>query len=381
VTDRSKVVDLRQKSEGSRLSDLLLLSTLLLVSLGIVSVFTSSALKGSQQFADSFLFLRKHAIVSVIGFMTVIGVQFLSSRFWERITLPLFFLTTTLLLLFFIPGIYEEIGGAKRWIALPGIGGQPAELAKLAFVLFLAKHLSRESFDPKNFVSGVLPCCLALLVFLPLILLQRDLGTCFLLVAVAAVMLFIAGIRSRYLLLGFGLGLVGLFLSIVTEPYRVKRIMAFLDPWSQAQSGGFQILQSFLGFQNGGFLGLGLGESKQKLYYLPEAHSDFILAVIAEELGLLGVLTVLSLIAFVVYLGYRIAMLQRRTYKIYLGLSLTTLICLQAIINIGVTMGMLPTKGIPLPFVSSGNSSLLVLLLSAAIVARLGREPANFQHR
>lgn len=349
----------------------------LLTTIGLIAIYAASSLKGAQQFGDEFLFFRKQAVAALIGFGLVLVVQLVPFRWVERATLPLLALALFLLALIFVPGMYSKVGGASRWLNLPFIGGQPAELAKLAVVLFLAKNLSRPQSDMASFSKGILPNVLVFLAVAALLLVQKDLGTPVLLFAVTFFMLFAAGVSRKLILGGLLAFLAAIAGAVIAEPYRVARVMSFLDPWAAVKGSGFQIIQSFVAFQNGGLLGAGLGESKQKLFFLPEAHTDFILAVIGEELGLVGVGVVCLGFVTLCWIGFKIVDQQKVPYRRFLAFGLTLLIALQCTINMGVTMGLLPTKGMPLPYISSGNSSLLVFLLVSAILARLGRDAAG----
>jgi cell division protein FtsW len=348
----------------------------LLTAIGLVAIYAASSLKGAQQFHDEFLFLRKQAISAGLGFAIIAVVQVIPFHWIQRATLPLLALAIGLLALIFVPGMYSKVGGASRWLNLPIIGGQPSELAKLALILFLARNLSRPSSDVESFTKGILPNLLVFALIAGLLLVQKDLGTPVLLFSVTFLMLLVAGVGRRFVTLALGLALTGVVGAVIVEPYRVARIMSFLDPWATIKGSGFQIIQSFLAFRNGGLLGAGLGESRQKLFFLPEAHTDFILSVIGEELGLVGVLLVVALFAYLTFVGYRITAQQTEPYKKFLGFGLTTVMAIQGAVNMGVAMGLLPTKGIPLPFVSSGNSSLLAYLTLTALLARLAKDPA-----
>ncbi len=346
----------------------------LLTGIGLIAIYAASALKGAHQFGDEFLFLRKQAIAACLGFSLIFALQVLPWHWIERATLPLLGLTVFLLALIFVPGAYSSGYGASRWLNIPLIGGQPAELTKLTLVMFLAKNLSRPLSNMDSFRRGVLPNMIIYGLIAGLLLMQKDLGTPVLLFSVTFAMLFAAGVNRRYVMGACCLFLLTLALAVVFEPYRIARIMSFLDPWSAIKGSGFQIIQSFVAFQNGGLLGAGLGESKQKLFFLPEAHTDFILSVIGEEMGLVGVMLVCGGFLYFSVIGFKIADLQTVPYRRFLAFGLTTTMALQALLNMGVTMGLLPTKGIPLPFISSGNSSLLVFLAISAILARLGKD-------
>ncbi|MBM4251011.1 MAG: putative lipid II flippase FtsW [Deltaproteobacteria bacterium] len=355
----------------------LLLVVLLLTLMGLTAIYAASSLKGQQQFSDEFLFLRKQIGSTLVGLFAYFIIQLVPWRWIERATLPLLLFTLGLLSLIFIPGMYVKIGGASRWLNIPIIGGQPSELTKLAMVLFLARNLSRPSSDIHSFTRGVLPNIFVFAIVSGLLLLQKDLGTPVLLFAVTFCMLFAAGVTRKFVLSAVGAFLGAVCLAIIFEPYRMARVMSFLDPWSQVKGSGFQIIQSFVAFQNGGLFGVGLGESKQKLFFLPEAHTDFILAVIGEESGLLGVLLVCACFLYLCAVGFQIAQNQNSPHKRFLAFGLTVTIVIQALINIGVCMGLLPTKGMTLPFVSSGSSSLLVFLMISAILTKLaGISPA-----
>jgi cell division protein FtsW len=358
---------------GGDLGRFVIILVAILTTLGLVAIYAASSLKGAQQFGDEYLFLRKQTVNAVVGFGVIAAVWWLPFRYVERATLPFLGLVFVLLLLIFVPGMYTKVGGAPRWLNLPIVGGQPAELTKLAMVLFLARNLSRPTADIRKFAEGILPNLIVLGLFSALLLCQKDLGTPVLLGAVTVAMLFAAGV-SRTFIAGSAAGAVlAVGAAVAVEPYRMARLLSFLDPWASARGSGFQIIQSFLAFQNGGLLGVGLGESKQKLFFLPEAHTDFILAVIGEELGLVGVALVCVLFFLLVRAGFRIAARQPTPHRRFLAFGLTLTIALQAGLNMGVAMGLLPTKGMPLPFISSGNSSLLVFLAISAILAKLGR--------
>ena len=352
----------------------------LLTTIGLIAIYAASSLKGAQQFGDEFLFFRKQTVAAIVGFSVVFGMQSVPFRWIERATLPLLGVAFFLLALIFVPGMYTKVGGASRWLNLPFIGGQPSELAKLALVLFLAKNLSRPQSDMANFQRGILPNLVVFLAITGLLLVQKDLGTPVLLFVVTFLMLFAAGVSRKFIVGAFASFVAAICLAVIFEPYRVARITSFLHPWDNVTGSGFQIIQSFVAFQNGGLFGAGLGESKQKLFFLPEAHTDFILSVIGEELGLVGVALICLSFMTLCWFGFKIADQQNAPYRRFLAFGLTMLIAMQCIINMAVAMGLLPTKGMPLPYVSSGNSSLLVFLLVSAILARLGRDSSGEKH-
>jgi len=369
-----KITEPDHKQPQGSLSQPLLYAVCFLTGLGLLAIYTSSSMKGAQQFGDPFLFLRKQALVAGAGCVAIFLCLKVPFRWIERSALPLALVTIGILALIFVPGFYVKGGGASRWINVAGFSFQPAELAKLALVMFLAKNLSRTKSDVGKFWSGIFPNFAVFAILAILLMKQPDFGSTALLGMVTLLMLFVAGINKRLITMAAGLAISAVVLAILAAPYRMARLVSFLDPWAEIKNGGFQIIQSYLAFQNGGLFGVGLGESKQKLYFLPEAHTDFILSVIGEELGLAGVLLVCLLFFYITWLGYRITKIQEIPFRKFLAFGLTSLIAVQASINMGVTMGLLPTKGIPLPFVSSGASSLLVFLCVAAILARLAKD-------
>lgn len=355
----------------------LLLGTFLLVSIGLIAIYAASAMKGLQSSDDPFLFLRKQSLVALLGFGTIFFFTKVNPKFIERAPLPLALLGLVLLAMILVPGAYNKVGGASRWLNLPFFRIQPAELAKLAVVLFLAKNLTRPSSRLDDIKSSVVPNVSIVGLFAGFLMLQPDFGSTVLIVGIMFVMMIVAGL-PKILIATSLVGVLSLgALAVASAPYRMKRILAFMDPWSQIQQGGFQIIQSYLAFQNGGLLGTGLGESKQKLFFLPEAHTDFILSVIGEELGVLGVLLVIGLFSYVSWLGFKVSRHQANPFFKHLAFGLSLLVAFQSIFNIFVVMGLLPTKGIPLPFISNGSSSLFTFLVAIGLLIAINRDAAR----
>lgn len=346
----------------------------MLTGLGLLAIYASSSMKGAQQFGDSLVFLRKQTVVAVAGFVAILFIRFMPWKWLERITLPAYAFSLFSLALIFVPGAYIKGGGAARWLHIGGITFQPAEVAKLALIIFLARNLGRPGPSATRFWSGVAPNLAAFGLMAICLMRQPDFGSTVLLGMLTVSMLFAAGLPLRYLVAMALAGVTGMVAAVVAAPYRMARLMSFLDPWAEVRGKGFQIIQSYLAFKNGGLWGTGLGESRQKLFFLPEAHTDFILSVIGEELGLLGILLVAALFCFMAWVGFAVAARQPSRYRSLLAFGCSTLIAGQAALNMGVTMGLLPTKGMPLPFVSSGASSLLVFLMITGVLSRLARE-------
>lgn len=349
-------------------------ATTFLLCIGLISIYAASSIKAQQLVADPLFFVKKQAVFGLVGVTMVLLAKYIPINWLERFPLPLTLISLILLLLIFVPGVYKNVNAAYRWINIGPLRYQPAELSKLALIFFLAKNLSRPNCNLQSFKIGILPNLVVLSTFVFLLMLQPDFGTSALLGLVTLGMLFCAGVPFRFITYFTGASAVGLVIAILIAPYRMARLVAFIDPWSKFKTGGFQIIQSYLGFQNGGLLGVGLGASKQKLFFLPEAHTDFILAVVGEELGLLGVLLVVFLLFYITFIGFYIAKNQSTPFRRYLAFGLAFLISSQALFNMGVTMGLLPTKGIPLPFVSSGISSLTTFLFSVGVLYRLSHE-------
>jgi cell division protein FtsW len=352
---------------------LLVATTLLLVMTGLIMVYAASALKGEQQFNDGFIFIRKQGLVAIFGLSIIFAIAKIPMQVIERMAMPLLGCAVVLLGLIFVPGVYTSGGGAERWISFGGFRFQTSECAKLALVFFLAKNLSRRGFNVHELRSGILPNLIIFGLLAVFMMKQPDFGSTVLMGLVLFSMLFVAGLDWKYI---FGVCVVSLAAiagAIAVAPYRMARLTSFLDPWGEIKRGGFQIIQSYLAFQNGGLWGLGLGESRQKLFFLPEAHTDFILAVLAEELGFLGVTFLCLTFAYYCFLGFRIAFLQTKPFQRYLAFGLTATVGFQGAINMAVAMGLLPTKGIPLPFISSGASSLFTSLITTALLFRLSK--------
>jgi cell division protein FtsW len=361
---------------------LLLAAILGLAAVGAVMVYSASAIPAGQSRRlgfDEFYYLKRQVVAAGIG----IGLMALALKLGHRriaaFTYPL--LGATLFALVLVPLVGKSAGGAQRWIPLGPVQFQPAEAAKVVLVLYLAQSLARKQEKVRLFSIGVLPHLAVTGVFVLLCLIQRDLGTGVILFLVLLAMLFAAGARVGYLLLAAVLALPFAWHLVKSTPYRWARVMAFLDPERYRTGPGFQLWESLLGTANGGFFGQGLGQGKGKLFYLPAAHTDFIAAVIAEEAGLLGVLLLLALYAIVVWRGLRAALNASEPFGCYAALGFTTLVGAQALVNLAVVFGLLPTKGLTLPFVSYGGSSLMTLLAASGVLLSVSGERGGFLRR
>jgi len=353
---------------------LLFAVVLVLTALGVVMVYSSSAIFAQLKFGDSRHFLVRNLVWMTLGFTAMAVTMRLDYRSYRRLAYPL--LGTAFVLLFAVLFVGARRNGAQRWFSLGGLSFQPAELAKLALVVYLSHSLAKKADKVKQFAVGFLPHLVVCGVFMGLLLKQPDLGTAVIMGGVTLILLFVAGANLSYLLLALLAALPVLYHKIVDTPWRLRRILAYLDPWQFRGNYGYQMAASLIAVGSGGLAGQGLGDSKQKLF-LPEAYTDYILAIIGEELGFLGILLVLFLFALFLFAGYRAAWRARDAFGYYLACGITTMLALQAVVNAGVVLGVLPTKGLPLPFVSFGGSTLVIDLAAAGIVLNVSRgEPA-----
>ncbi len=357
-----------------RASPLLFAVVLMLTALGVVMVYSSSALFAQMKFADSRHFLIKNFIWVTLGLVAMAVTMRLDYRVYRKMAYPL--LGAAFFLLVAVLFVGARRNGAQRWFSAFGLSFQPAELAKLALVVYLAHSLAKKADKVKHFIVGFLPHLLVCGVFMGLLLKQPDLGTAVIMGGVTLILLFVAGTSHYYLLLALLAALPVLYHKIVDTPWRLRRILAYLDPWQFRGNYGYQIAASLIAVGSGGVFGVGLGDSKQKLF-LPEAYTDYILAIIGEELGLLGILLVIGLFALFLVAGFRAAWRAKDAFGYYLACGITTMLALQAVVNAGVVLGVLPTKGLPLPFVSFGGSTLVIDLAAAGIILNVSRgEPA-----
>ena len=351
-----------------RMDPILLFCTLGLAGIGIVMVYSASFPVGTERMGDPFHFLKKQAIAAALGIGLLLLAARMNYRYWQGLAIPLLLGSIVCLFLVFVPGLRQQIGGAFRWLKIGPFSFQPAELAKLALVIYLARWLTRKEGRMENFTAGFLPPVIVAGILFLLVFLQPDLGTGVLFVAVVFLMLFAGGTRLRFLGVAFLAALPVLAYLAFRAHYRIGRFLAFWDPWKDPGGTGFQIIQSFLAFGAGKISGVGLGEGKQKLFYLPEIHTDFILSIIGEELGLIGVTLIIILFLALIIRGFQSCLRAPDLFGTYLALGVTTLISIQTLLNMGVVMGLLPTKGSTLPFISYGGTSLMINLMAVGIL-------------
>lgn len=352
----------------------LLIITIVLALVGLVMVFSASAVVAGNRFHDPGYFLKRQLAWLAFGFLLLHLASHIDYVWWKRLSIPLLGLTAVLLVMVLIPSLGVSAKGARRWLRLGPISVQPAEIAKLVAVMYLAAYLAKKEDRLTGFLSGLAPALLVIGVLGGLVLLEPDLGTVVVMGSVAIGLLFLGGARLSHLL-SLGLCAVPAVLVLVlSSSYRRQRLMTFLAPWKDASDAGFQITQSFLAFGSGGLFGVGLGEGKQKLFFLPEAHTDFVLALVGEELGLVGTGVIILLFALFAIRGFQVAARARMPFGRYLGMGITLLIGVQALINACVVTGLVPTKGLTLPFVSYGGSSLVTCMFGVGILLNISRD-------
>jgi cell division protein FtsW len=347
--------------------------TAILVFIGLVMVFSASAVMAKERYGSAYEFLIKQMIWAVAGLIAMIVAMKVDYKHLKQpaIVFTLLGATTVFLIsVFFL----DRAHGTHRWFHLGPFSFQPSELAKPALILFLAWFLENKTKAMDDWRNTLLPAVAPTVVFLALIVFQPDLGTAIACAGITACVLFVAGIRLRYFGYAFLASLLPLYFLIFHVSYRKDRILAFLNPYADPQGRGFHMIQSLIAVATGGVTGLGLMEGKQKLFYLPEPHTDFIFAVTAEELGLVGALTVVILFAIFLWRGTRAALRTQDNFGRFLAVGITSMIVLQAFINISVVLGLMPTKGIPLPFVSYGGSSLFVTLACVGVLLNITKQ-------
>jgi len=347
--------------------------TMLLVFVGLVMVFSASAVMARERFGSAYSFLTKQLIWAGAGLAAMVVAMRVDYRRYKHPGLVFSFLGVTTLLLisvFFL----DRSHNTHRWIHAGGFSFQPSELAKPVLILFLAYFLEGRVRSMDDWRNTLMPAAAPVVMLLGLIVLQPDLGTAIACAGIAACVFYVAGMRMRYFGYAFGAALLPLYFLIFHVSWRRDRLLAFMNPYADRQKAGFHIIQSLIAVGTGGVTGTGLMEGKQKLFYLPEPHTDFIFAVTAEELGLVGALFVVALFAIFLWRGMRASWRTEDTFGRYFGVGITSMVVLQAFINISVVLGMMPTKGIPLPLVSYGGSSLFVTLACVGVLLNITKQ-------
>ena len=349
----------------------------MLVLSGVVMVFSSSALFADYKYHDSFFFIKKQLFWLSLGALAFLYCRKTPYENYRKHARLLLLVAIVMLALVFVPHIGKSVKGAKRWIGISFFNIEPSEVLKLCFIIFMADSVAKKQEVIKSFKAGMLPYVIMICFLSGVLLLQPDLGSAVMIACIGISIFFVGGGRPAHAL-GFILAAApAVYLLIVRSAYRSKRLLAYLDPWADPTGKTFQIVQSFLAFGSGGISGKGLGKGVQKLLYLPEAHTDFIFAIIGEELGLIGATLLLALFCFFVYKGIQTALKTEDPFGRLLALGLTGYIGLQAFFNMSVVLGMAPTKGMTLPFISYGGSSLIINLAAAGILMNIASRVNN----
>ncbi len=346
----------------------------LLIMIGVVMTYSSSAVYAYGTYGDSLYFVKKHFLYLLFGIsaaMMCMSIKAEKFREYSRYLVIFFIFLLTIVL---IPGVGSEVGGARRWLRLFGFGFQPSEMVKLVIILYLADFTSRRRHNIKDLWRGFVPPLFVIGVLSGLILAEPDMGTFISILFIGFVMLFDSGARLKHIVFIVVSAIPVILFAIISKPYRVKRVLSIFNPWEDSQGTGFQLIQSLIALGSGGFLGVGLGSSKQKLFYLPESHTDFIFAIIGEELGFLGGMIIILLFAVLVSFILKVSFKIHNYFASRVVFGIGVMLAFEAIVNIGVSMGVLPTKGLPLPFISYGGSSLVCHLAAIGIVLNMARE-------
>lgn len=352
---------------------LLLIAVILICIFGIIMIYSASSIWAEYKYNDPFKFVKAQSIFFIIGLLFI----FILSKFnidilYKKANLIL--LTCFILLvLVLIPGIGTIRNGSRSWFGIGSLGIQPSEFAKIGLIIFVAKYLANNQKNVKDIKKGVLPILLVIGIFFALIMLEPDFGTAMVIVLTLIVMIFISGVKLSFFIKIGILGLLGIVGLIIVAPYRMERIISFLNPWVDPLGSGYQIIQSLYAIGPGGLLGQGFLNSHQKQFYLPEPQTDFIFSIISEEFGFLGILIVTSFIAFIFYRIIKIALKENNLFKKYLAFGLGFGIIIQSLLNISVVIGLIPVTGVTLPFLSYGGSSLLISMISIGIILNISK--------
>ncbi len=364
----------RASATRGLINKLLLIAVLTLLGIGIIMVYSTSSVQALKASHDEYYFLKRQALFACAGMVVLMAMARTPYQYLMKFAYPILGTCIAGLVLVLVPGFGITVGGATRWIHAGAVSIQPSECAKLGLIVYLSYFLSKKRVKIRDFSTGYVPPVVLAGVMCILVMLQPDFGGAVTLMALLFIMMFVGGARLSHLA-GSVIALAPVVYGlIISSPYRLRRITAFLDPWSDPKDSGFHIIQSYLAFGSGGLLGQGLGNSRQKLFYIPESHTDFILSVVGEELGLAGVLAIVILFVVLVICGIRIAYRARDLQGLFLALGIMSLLGMQAFINMGVVMGLLPTKGATLPFISYGGTSLMVSLAAVGILLNISSQ-------
>lgn len=352
---------------------ILILSVILISLFGLLMIYSSSSIWAEYKYNDPYKYLKSQSIFLIIGYILMFSISKFPYQNYKKLGNIIFLICTIMLILVLIPGIGSIRNGSRSWFGIGSLGLQPSEFTKLGLIIFTSKYLSNNTKELKNIRKGVLPILGILLLIFGLIMLEPDFGTGIVIVMTIIVLLFISGVKINFFIKIGILGLLGVIILILIAPYRLERIISFINPWTDPLGSGFQIIQSLYAIGPGGLLGLGFGNSIQKHFYLPEPQTDFIFAIISEEFGFLGILIVSTLFIAIIYSGLKISMRCQDNFGKFLAFGITFGLAFQTILNLMVVVGLLPVTGVTLPFLSYGGSSLLISLINIGILLNIDK--------
>lgn len=350
----------------------LFILTITLVIIGLLSIYSASNVIALDRYDNSYHFLIRQSIFAVIGIIMMVLASRFNYQTYKLYATKLFIACVILLILVIIPGIGKESGGARSWIGFGPFQFQPSEFMKIAIIVLVSKFIA-SYYTEMKYITNVVYVAIVLMFVFGLIMLQPDFGTGMVIILASVILLFISGLDLKYFVYAFVIGILGITGLIISAPYRLRRIFAFLDPWSDPLGAGFQIIQSLYAIAPGGLFGVGYNNSIQKFFYLPEPHNDFIFAIVLEELGFIGGGLILGIYSLFLYLCFKISFDQEELFGKFLALGLTSIIFIQFFINISVVIGIIPVTGVTLPFLSYGGSSLIVTLFSVGIILNVSK--------
>ena len=350
---------------------ILLLSVIILSLFGLLMIYSSSNIWANYKFNDPYKYLKTQAIFILFGIFIINIIEKIPYQFYKKYSNHILISCIILLILVLIPGIGTIRNGSRSWFGIGGLGIQPSEFAKLGLIIYTSKYLNNNKI--KNIKNSILPILVIVFIIFSLIMFQPDFGTGVIIVISIIALLFVSGVdMSFFIKLGI-LGLIGIIILVIIAPYRMQRITSFLNPWSDPLGSGFQIIQSLYAIGPSGLLGMGLGNSIQKHFYLPEPQTDFIFSIISEELGFLGVIIVSTLFITIIYRGFKISIKQEDNFAKYLSFGITFSIAFQTILNLMVVVGLIPVTGVTLPFLSYGGSSLIISMTEIGILLNISK--------
>lgn len=354
-------------------SKILLIAVIIISLFGTLMIYSSSYIWAEYKFNDPYKYLKSQSIFLILGYIIMYIVSKFPYQNYKKLSNIIFFICLSMLILVLIPGIGTVRNGSRSWFGIGSLGIQPSEFTKLGLIIFTSKYLTNNDKDLKNIKKGVFPILGILFLVFALIMLEPDFGTGVVIVITIIVLLFISGVKMNFFIKLGILGLLGVVILVIIAPYRMERIISFINPWSDPLGSGFQIIQSLYAIGPGGLLGLGLGNSVQKHFYLPEPQTDFIFSIISEEFGFLGVIIVSTLFITIIYSGFKISMYSEDKFGKYLAFGITFGLAFQSLLNLMVVVGLIPVTGVTLPFLSYGGSSLLISLISIGILLNISK--------